>query len=147
MKINLEIDKNLHDIIVNVLANKKSDETDNLINYLNNYKQDKIIGYLDKELTLLEKNQIESIFTEGNYIYAYYQNKTYQLKNRLYELEEILKDLNFIRISNSELINLSKVEKLDLSFSGTIKITLQSGKYSYCSRRKITNIKQALNIK
>lgn len=147
MKINLEIDLKVHDIIVNILANKKSDETDSFLNYLNNYKQDKIIGYYNKELTLLEKNQIESIFTEHNHIYAYCQNKTYQLKNRLYELEELLKNDQFIRISNAELINLNKVKKLDLNFSGTIKISLESGRYTYCSRRKIANIKQALNIK
>ncbi len=147
MKINLKIDKSIHDIIINVLASEESNETDKLLNYLYNYRQDKIIGYLNKELIFLEKNKIESIFTDGNYVYAYYKGKTYQLKNRLYELEEILKTNSFIRISNSELVNLNKVVKLDLNLAGTIKITLESGRYSYCSRRKIANIKQALKIK
>ena len=33
----------------------------------------------------------------------------------------------FVRISNSEIINLKKVTALDLTLSGTIKMTLQGG--------------------
>lgn len=70
----------------------------------------------------------------------------YVLRSRLYELEERLSKELFVRISNSEIVNLKKVEKFDLSLSGTICVVLQDRTVCYVSRRYVAKIKQALGI-
>ena len=66
---------------------------------------------------------------------------------RLYELEERLDGHTFVRISQSEIVNLKRVTALDLSLSGTIKITLAGGAAAcYASRRYVKKIKQALGL-
>ena len=60
---------------------------------------------------------------------------------RLYELEERL-DNRFVRISNSEIVNLKKVKSLDLSFVGTICMELSNGEVSYVSRRYVSKMKK-----
>lgn len=66
---------------------------------------------------------------------------------RLYELEERLDGHAFVRISQSEIVNLKRVTALDLSLSGTIKITLAgSAAVCYASRRYVKKIKQALGL-
>ena len=65
---------------------------------------------------------------------------------RLYELEERLDDRQFVRISNSEIINLRKVDHFDLSFTGTICVSLSNGTTTYASRRYVSRIKKILGI-
>lgn len=66
---------------------------------------------------------------------------------RLYELEEQLDGHTFVRISHSEIVNLRRVTALDLSFSGTIKMTLADGAaVCYASRRYVKKIKQAVGL-
>lgn len=66
---------------------------------------------------------------------------------RLYELEERLDGHTFVRISHSEIVNLKRVTALDLSFSGTIKMTLADGAaVCYVSRRYVKKIKEALGL-
>ena len=68
------------------------------------------------------------------------------IRLRLYEAEERLKPFRFVRISNSEIINLKKVGSFDLSFAGTICVTLTDGSKTYVSRRYVTKIKEVLGI-
>lgn len=69
----------------------------------------------------------------------------YQVRLRLYELEERL-DNRFVRISNSEIVNLKKVKSLDLSFVGTICMELSNGEVSYVSRRYVSRMKKILGL-
>ncbi|MEE3451384.1 MAG: LytTR family DNA-binding domain-containing protein, partial [Acutalibacteraceae bacterium] len=68
------------------------------------------------------------------------------LRQRLYELEEQLNKYSFVRISNSEIINLKKVRNFDLSLSGTICVTLSDGTATYVSRRYVSKIKKVLGL-
>ena len=73
-------------------------------------------------------------------------NGTYQIRLRLYEAEERLDNSKFVRISNSEIVNLKKVKSLDLSFVGTICMELSNGTVSYVSRRYVSKIKKVLGL-
>jgi len=68
------------------------------------------------------------------------------LRLRLYELEERLRPFSFVRISNSEIINLKRVRSFDLSLVGTICVTLSDGSKAYVSRRYVPKIKEVLGI-
>ena len=70
----------------------------------------------------------------------------YDLKERLYELEARLDRHTFVRISQSEIVNLHKVTALDLKLSGTIKMTPAGGTVCYVSRRYVKKIKEALGL-
>lgn len=52
----------------------------------------------------------------------------------------------FVRISNSEIINLKMVKIFDLSFTGRIWVVLLNGNISYVSRPYVTKIKHILGI-
>ena len=72
--------------------------------------------------------------------------EVYGVHLRLYELEERLDQTGFVRISNSEIINLDRVTAVDLSLSGTICMTLDGAVKSYVSRRYVKKIKETLNL-
>lgn len=70
----------------------------------------------------------------------------YTVRIRLYEIEERLNPGQFVRISNSEIINLKKVKNFDLSFTGTICVELVNGMTTYVSRRYVSKVKKILGI-
>ncbi|MFQ9095084.1 MAG: LytTR family DNA-binding domain-containing protein, partial [Ruminococcus sp.] len=65
---------------------------------------------------------------------------------QLYELEQLLDEKTFVRISKSEIINLRFVKRLDLSITGTIGIQLKTGETAYVSRRYVNRIKSILGL-
>ena len=74
------------------------------------------------------------------------KDETLEVRKRIYELEEILPKRNFLRISNSEIINFDKVKNIELKIYGSLVINFYSGKVTYASRRYIKKIKEFLKI-
>lgn len=77
------------------------------------------------------------------------ETETLLVKMRLYEFEELAKNCgwtDFIRISNTDIVNFSKVTKLDMSLSGIIRVNFTNGKDAMVSRRYMNKIKDQLNM-
>ena len=68
------------------------------------------------------------------------------MRERLYELEQKLAGKRFVRISHSEIVNLRQVTGLDLSLTGTIRMTLTGGVTVYVSRRYVKKIREVLGL-
>ena len=69
---------------------------------------------------------------------------------RLYEFEELAERCgwtDFIRISNTDIVNLSKVQKFDMSITGIIKVIYGDGKVAIVSRRYMNKIKEQILCK
>lgn len=90
------------------------------------------------EVRLLEESEIVRIYAASQKVYAQTANREYILRPRLYELEEQLNKRLFVRISNSEIVNLKKIVRLDLSMNGTICVELNNHTTAYVSRRYVT---------
>mgnify|MGYP000642098862 CR=1 FL=1 len=96
-------------------------------------------------MTLLPQSQVVRCYAQDKRVYATVDGgAVYLLRERLYGLEEQLDRGKFVRISNGEIINLDKVTAVDLSLSGTIRMTLEGTVYAYVSRRYVKKIKETL---
>ena len=95
---------------------------------------------------MIEPQTIIRIYAASGKVFAVTEKGVYTLRLRLYELEERLNGSRFVRISNSEIINLQKVNCFDLSFTGTICVKLSDGATTYVSRRYVSKIKKILGI-
>ena len=73
-------------------------------------------------------------------------DKIFKLKYRLYQLEEILNQSEFVRISNSTIINLNYVKNFETSINGLINVNLLDGTKEYVSRRYIKKIKKIMDF-
>ena len=105
-----------------------------------------IAGFREDTVTVLDERDILKIYAAGGKVYAVLPSGEYTLRLRLYEIEERLKPQHFVRISNSEIINLKKVKSFDLSFTGTICVVLSDGSKTYASRRYVAKLKEVLGI-
>ena len=85
------------------------------------------------------------LYGEDKAVRAQTADGVYTVPLRLYELEERLKPFRF-GISHSEIVNLNRVQSLDLKLSGTVRLTLTGGTACYASRRYVKRIREALDI-
>ena len=99
------------------------------------------------EKVLLPMREILRFYTENQRVMAQDAKGVYSTQEKLYELEEKLLEGQFFRISKSEIVNLKKIRRLDMSITGTIKVILMDGTETYTSRRNVTKLKQCLGIK
>lgn len=89
---------------------------------------------------------IVRFYAEGAKVVADSNGQKYGIPKKLYELEENLDPKLFFRISKSEIINLKKIRRLDMSITGTIKVIMKDDSESYTSRRNVAKLKQVLNL-
>ena len=99
-----------------------------------------------EEVLLLPQESFLRFYTDGKGVSAQTGQEVYPVRLRLYELEERLDRTRFARISSGEIVNLDRVTSLDLSLSGTIRMTLDGGIQTYVSRRYVKKIKEALHL-
>ena len=148
MKLNVEIDTNIEEPAALITTPRMTEEVTGVVDFIS--KLDDITtvisGIRDDKVELLEQESIYRIYAEDGKVFARTESGLYQVRLRLYELEERLDDSKFVRISNSEIVNLKKVKSLDLSFVGTICMELSNKEVSYVSRRYVSKIKKKLGL-
>lgn len=103
-----------------------------------------LTGWQGNSAVPLEAEAILRCYGENKGVRVQTAGGVLDLKERLYELEGKLDRHTFVRISNSEIVNLRKVAALDLSLTGTIRLKLTDGTVCYASRRYVKKIKEAL---
>lgn len=93
---------------------------------------------------ILSPREIVSVYAEGQKVMIRGEKELYTVQKKLYELESELGDRHFVRISKSELINIGKIKRMDLSITGTIKLVMKNNYETFVSRRNVSKIKERL---
>lgn len=79
-----------------------------------------------------------------NKVFLYTPKQVYETRQKLYELEELLKEKYFLRVSKSLLLNLMKVRSIKPALNGRFLAVLQSGEELIISRKYVPELKAAL---
>lgn len=146
MKIEVKFDASCLEPKVVIITEKMTEEISALIERLSEGTLQEIVGFDGDIVSLLEPANIVRIYSAVGKVFAVTEKKEYVLRLRLYEAEERLSGKGFVRISNSEIINVKKTKKFDLSMVGTICVSMSNGDVSFVSRRYVTKIKKTLGI-
>lgn len=146
MEIKVEIDSACTEPVVIIRTSRVTDEINELIQKLSIANHKLLAGFDEDSVVLLDTDQVLRFYSENQKVYAATATSQFRVRLRLYELEERLNSTVFVRISNAEIVNLKAIQKLDLSFSGTIEMTLSNGTKTYVSRRYVSKVKELLGI-
>ena len=95
----------------------------------------------------VKQSEIFRIYSMDKKVYLETEKENLLLKLRLYEFEELAQSCgwtDFIRISNTDIVNFSKVIKLDMSLTGIVRVIFINGKDAIVSRRYMSKIKSEL---
>ncbi len=104
-----------------------------------------LIGYSGYEAVNLRTDEVVCFLVEEGKVYAITDKNRFRLKSRLYQLEETLPE-NFVKINQSCIANIKKIERFDTSMSGTLLIKFKNGYKDYVSRRQMKAVKERFGL-
>ncbi|MBQ8567661.1 MAG: LytTR family transcriptional regulator [Oscillospiraceae bacterium] len=146
MEIEIKLDPQYKIPKIIILTEKVTEEINTITEKLSERSPQFISGFRDNILKILEQDEIIRIYSNSGRVIAVTEDGEYYLRQRLYEMEEQLDSSVFVRISNSEIINLKKVKSFDMSFTGTICVSMADSAVTYASRRYVSKIKKKLGV-
>lgn len=146
MQIEIRLDESCKEPKIIVVTDKMTDEISSLLRAISEERPQVIAGFKGGTVAILEAADIYRVYALSGKVIAETDHGEYTLRLRLYEVEQRLDSHSFVRISNSDIINLKRAKSFDLSLAGTICVTLSNGTVTYVSRRYVSKIKQLFGI-
>lgn len=104
-----------------------------------------LTGTFNDEIIKIDINDVTCFLSENNKVFALINDKKYQIKQRLYQIEEMNLD-KFIKINQSCLANKNKIKKFESTIGGSLKVVFKNGYIDYISRRELKNVKQRMGL-
>ncbi len=146
MKITLDINDAYSDEELVIKAPALTPELSRIISICSGEGEIELPAYKEDVFKLLSPRDIDRIFAQSGKVFAETTEGVYEIKSRLYELEEKLEHHYFVRISKSELINLKQVAYFEPDVFNGFAIVLKHGQKSYVSRRYVSSLKERIGI-
>lgn len=140
MKIGFRKDPGANEPYVLVCASARTPEVEQLLLHLR--EPQTLAAYDERGEVILKQSELLRIYTQQRKVKVDSTRGTFSLRERIYELETLLDSHEFVRISNSEIVNRRKILGLDFSLTGTIRLSLEDGIETYVSRRYVARIRQ-----
>ena len=115
--------------------------SEDMMRLLARFKQgnDKLTVYQNGTIHRIEPGQIY-------YFESVDQKEVYEVKSKLYELEEELNAASFMRAAKSTILNLDKIKSLSPAFGGRFEALLKNGEKVIISRQYVALLKERLGI-
>jgi DNA-binding LytR/AlgR family response regulator len=104
-----------------------------------------LTAYVGSEIHRLAPADVYYIESVDNKTFLYCEREVYESKQKLYELEELAMP-DFLRISKSVIVNLSKIKSLAPALSGRFDAVLANGERVIISRQSVVELKKRLGI-
>ena len=105
-----------------------------------------IKGSYNDEIVIINPIEVCCFISEANRVYALVGDKKYQIKYRLYQLEEMEINKSFIKINQSCYANIKRIKKFESTISGALKVIFNNGYVDYIARRELKNFKERMGL-
>lgn len=137
-----KIDRNKPELI-EIQCHSISEEVREIVAFVKS-RQGQLTGTADERQYVISISDIFYIESVDNRNFIYTKDKVYETRHKLYELEEMLKEKRFLRVSKSTLLNLMKVSSIKPALNSRFVAVLFSGEQIVISRKYVPALKQTL---
>ena len=121
-----------------------TDELQEICNYIEG-KKSWITGYGEnKEIYQIELDEILYFEAVGELVFAYTKTQIYEIKMRLYQVEEATKKNMILRVSKSFLVNIRKIKSVRPALNGRFIATMINGEEVLISRQYAKEVSEAI---
>ena len=134
MKITLNQDSSYTETEVIINCPQADEEVLRLVAFLRVY-QKKLVGILDGARHLLDVKDILYIDTADKKTFLYTSKAVYESALRLYELEDGLRDQDFLRAGRSTILNFRRIRSVRPELGGRWLVTMDNGEQVGVSRQ------------
>ena len=107
-------------------------------------RQGQLTGIIEGKQYEIPVTDIYYVEAVDNAVFIYGYQKVYETRQKLYELEGILREKYFLRVSKSLILNLMKVKAIKPALNGRYSAVLQSDEEVIISRKYVPELKRAL---
>ena len=145
MKFRLIIDSDREEEVL--IYAKKENALTREIEALVNAHSAALIGYNEeKQIATLSPDEIVCITVEDGRVFALTADGKWQLRERLYAVEEKLGP-QFVKINQSCIANVKQIDRFDASLSGSLLVLFKNGYRDYVSRRQLKSVKERIGFR
>ena len=145
MKVRIELDPQMDEPEMIIRAPRLTEDVARLQQLILEQKMTPLTFYKDRSEYFVDVSEILFFETDGEKIYGHTREEAYEVRQKLYELEEIL-PIAFCRISKSTIVNTKQIYSIEKSFSGTSTIQFyDTHKQVHVSRHYYQILKEKLN--
>lgn len=147
IKVRTNISNEFKDIEIYINAPERTTEVQLLENELLSKSKksiQQIIATQNNDIFIVNISDVILFFSEEKNNFCKTKNGIYKIKEKLYHLEEMLSTKDFIRISNSVIININHVKCFNTSIIGKIIVKFKDGSEESVSKRRISEIMKFL---
>lgn len=106
----------------------------------------RLTAFNNSEILKLAPDDIYYFESVDNQVCACCENSVYEVKQKLYELERIYENTDFIRISKAMIVNVSKISKIVPMFNGRLEAVLSNNERVIISRQYVPDLKKKLGV-
>lgn len=145
MKISINIDPKLSETEVIISCGALTADVEKIIAALR-MADDKLTVIKDGETHILDISKIAYIETVDRRTFVYTESECFESKLKLYETEEKLCSVGFLRISKSCIVRLKYIRSLKADIDRRIRITLENGEQLIASRQYADELKKRLGV-
>ena len=143
MKITLNQDPSFPEPEVIINCPQADEDILRLVAMLRIYQR-KLLGVLNGEQHLLDVKDILYVDTTDKKTFLYTETAVYESALRLYELEDGLRELDFLRAGRSVIVNFRKIKSIRPELGGRMLVTMDNGEQVYVSRQYAGELKEKL---
>ena len=144
MKVRIELDPQMDEPEMIIRAPRLTEDVARLQQLILEQKMTPLTFYKDRSEYFVDVSEILFFETDGEKIYGHTKEEAYEVRQKLYELEEIL-PIAFCRISKSTIVNNKQIYSIEKSFSGTSTVNFyQTHKQVHVSRHYYQLLKERL---
>lgn len=147
MKITIETPKSgEEDEIIIRMANLTEDVLETVRKLKDGETKDTVAVSLDDTIHMIPTKDIFYFDAVDNRVYAYTGDKCFEIKKKLYEIEEDGSFASFLRVSKNTIVNIKKINHLSPEFNGRFEAKLLNGESVIISRGYVPALKKKLGI-
>lgn len=103
-----------------------------------------LTGMMNEQIYQFKLSDVFYFEAVDERVFAYTNKYSFELKIRLYELENAYSDKHFVRCSKSFIINLMKLESISPALNGRFTAHMKNGEKIIVSRQYVPNLKRAV---
>ena len=129
--------------VLEIRCHKLTDDVQEIISFVKS-RQGQLSTEQDGrrlEIPLIDIFYAESV---DNRLFVYTAKESYEVRLKLYELEDMLRGRTFLRIQKGMLVNLMKIKSIKPALSGRYTALLKNNEEVVISRKYVSDLKQAL---
>ncbi|TCZ78222.1 LytTR family transcriptional regulator [Paenibacillus albiflavus] len=105
-----------------------------------------ILGYHEDHVHRIKLSDIYYFEAVDGKVFMYSKDQVYEVKQKLYELEELCNEHKCFRASKSTILNIAKIAHIHPSISGRFEAVLDNGERIVISRQYVPVLKNRLGL-